>query len=86
MFEPHAHVYRPERPGTVTHERPDAHELPHAPQWLRPESATHDPEQHAPPLHEAPFARSACVQPDAALQPSVVHALLSSQLRTVPMQ
>jgi len=49
-------------------------------------SATHDPPQHAPPLQLVPFARSACVHPLDALQPSVVHALLSSQLRAVPVQ
>jgi hypothetical protein len=81
------HVNTPERPGTVTHERPDAQVAPHEPQCERDASDTHAPEQHTLlPPQPVPVARFACVQPLDVLQPSVVHALPSSQLRVAPVQ
>lgn len=86
-FEPHVHVNTPERPGTVTHDSPLAQLAPHEPQCARDASETHEPEQHTLlPPQLVPVARAACAQPVDALQPSVVHALPSSQLRVVPAQ
>ena len=88
-FDPHVHVYTPERPGTVTQLVPEAQLAPQEPQCVRDASDTHEPpQQWVPPLslHVVPLARSVCVQPVDALQPSVVQSRLSLQLRAAPVQ
>jgi hypothetical protein len=45
-----------------------------------PEAQTSLLEQTLPSSHFCPFGAASCVQPEAALHPSIVHALPSSQL------